>query len=582
MAPTNDKIVTLDDLQYRETPDGTMNPSEWFDRAQNKRSRSSNNNNSNSNSNSNSTSQNNNNNEYCQPVNTSSKPPPTIIPLLSISGLTQHDVCDATLKRIHMEFIPIIQRRNYNIKSISEMCCCGDGLKGSRRMGKNVWGYNSTTTSSSGGRTGGGRTGGGRQQSSRIHLRLRDPNDHTRLLPWEDVAGTMAHEMAHCIHQNHNKNFFKLMEEILDEHFNNQIYGYGPNGPSYLQPKNGNSIGRDTVNNNNNNNNSGGGNGNITSSSIPESGGNKLGRGSSTSSKNRSRLVNELSGGYKLGGNNNNNNNNNRTTATATGSLNRDQLRERIVKAAEARKRQMAHIRRMIERSKEPCVIDLCDSDNDNDNDNDDEDRYKYKDDREEKYENKGKKKNETGNYDNDNDKIIIVDDDDDNDEKKPSNDSNTKENRNSSSSSSSSSSNGKQEINSIRKDNPKQQMKDKKKRSIVTIDDNNNDNDKNKSEKEDDDNRNNKIKSIASKKSRRKVDDNDVIDLTTATAMGYNDINISRTTTATTNAKNNQSSSNNNAWSCGRCTFKNDFQDKHCQMCNESKNYFDPYKSYR
>jgi hypothetical protein len=547
------------DLHYRETTGGT----------QNKRSRPSNNSNSNSNSSSqkNNNNNNNNNNEYCQPVgNKSSKPPPTVIPLLSISGLSQQDVCDSTLKRIHMEFIPIIQRRNYYIKSISEMCCCGDGLKGSRIMGKNVWGYNSTTR------------GGTGRQSSRIHLRLRDPNDHTRLLPWEDVAGTMAHEMAHCVHQNHNKNFFKLMEEILDEHFNNQIYG--PTGPSFLQPKNGNSIGRDTINNNS-------GGGNITSSSIPESGGHKLGRGissssssssstgnSSSRSKNRSRLVNELSGGYKLGGNNNY-----KTTATVTG-LNRDQLRHRIVKAAEARKRQMAHIRRMIERSKEPCVIDLCDSDSDSDND--DEGKYKYIDDSEGKCENKGEKKKETGNDDNEDDKIINVydgdkDDDNENDEKKPSNNSNTKENRSSSISS------GKEEINSNRNDR-KQQTKDKKKRSIVTIDDNNNNN---KSEKEkEDDNRNNKIK-----KARREVDVNDVIDLTTPTTTGYYNINISRTTTATTNAKNNQSSnnntnskknSNNNKWSCGRCTFKNDFQNKRCQVCNESKDYFDPYKSYR
>ena len=209
-------------LYYRETPGGGG--------TQNKRSRPSNNSNSIISSSSRKNNSDSNNNEYCQAVgNKSSKPPPTVvnIPLFSISGLAQQDVCDATLQRLHQEFLPIIQRRNYHIKSISEMCCCKDGLTGSRLMGNNVWGYNSISTTTT--RRRGGRSGrGGRQScsSSRIHLRLRDPRTHTRLLPWEDVAGTMAHEMAHCVHQNHDKNFFKLMEEILEEHFQNQIY-YG-------------------------------------------------------------------------------------------------------------------------------------------------------------------------------------------------------------------------------------------------------------------------------------------------------------------------------------------------------------------
>ena len=119
------------------------------------------------------------------------------------------------LDRVVREFLPIIQRRQYNVTSISEMCCCGDGLdsiRGRRKcriMGKNIWGYNMTTQ----------QQHGRRSSSHAIHLRLRHVSAHTtRLHLYEDVAGTLAHELAHCVHGPHNKAFYKLMDEIFDEH----------------------------------------------------------------------------------------------------------------------------------------------------------------------------------------------------------------------------------------------------------------------------------------------------------------------------------------------------------------------------
>lgn len=44
MAPPRgkyDEIVRFSDLYYRETPDGTMHPLDWFNRSQNKKNRSS-------------------------------------------------------------------------------------------------------------------------------------------------------------------------------------------------------------------------------------------------------------------------------------------------------------------------------------------------------------------------------------------------------------------------------------------------------------------------------------------------------------------------------------------------------------
>ena len=147
----------------------------------------------------------------------------------NIPHLPNSDVASSLLRRIENEFLPIARRRGWNVLSISEMCCCGDGLDARRDRGNlgrggggrgrrrrpapsNVWGYNMTTFG--GGGVGvGGRGGGGRRKSHRIHLRLRDPTDHSVVLPYEDVAGTMSHELAHCGVGPHSAEFYRLMEE---------------------------------------------------------------------------------------------------------------------------------------------------------------------------------------------------------------------------------------------------------------------------------------------------------------------------------------------------------------------------------
>lgn len=143
--------------------------------------------------------------DYCQPID-----PKESVPLFHIPNLMSDKVCEDTLKRIHQEFLPIIRRRKFNVKSISELCCCGDGLdhrpkrgRKLRKMSNNVLGYNMTRWH-------------GRSKTHTIHLRLRNPNNHNQLFAWEDVAGTMAHELSHCVHGPHNAAFYKLMEEILE------------------------------------------------------------------------------------------------------------------------------------------------------------------------------------------------------------------------------------------------------------------------------------------------------------------------------------------------------------------------------
>jgi DNA-dependent metalloprotease WSS1 len=142
------------------------------------------------------------------------------VPFYHIPNLADEKLAKDLLQRIVTEFYPIIQRRQYRVVSISEMCCCSDGLdfqltpngkprRKLRKLSNNIWGYNRSSFWTS---------GHVRSSSHTIHIRLRHPTRHTRLLSYEDVAGTLAHELAHCEYSPHNKDFFKLMDDILEEH----------------------------------------------------------------------------------------------------------------------------------------------------------------------------------------------------------------------------------------------------------------------------------------------------------------------------------------------------------------------------
>ena len=148
------------------------------------------------------------------------------------------------------------------------------------------------------------------------------------------MAGTMAHEMAHCVHQNHDQQFYKLMEEILDEHATNQVdqnRGFLFGGRQALgSTENGTS------------NSSGQSLGNVESS-----GGQRLGGGGGGTGSGRSRLLTETSG-RKLGG------------GAPQQLLSR---REAMARAAESRMRLMQQTRIRISRTKEPCIIELLDDD---------------------------------------------------------------------------------------------------------------------------------------------------------------------------------------------------------------------------
>lgn len=149
----------------------------------------------------------------------------------------------------------------------------------------------------------------------------------------------MAHELSHCVHQNHSPAFYQLMEDILEEHATNQIQNMGSliYGQTTIPPA-------------------------TTAAPAPArvpAAGQRLG---GPNSKN-SRLLSTLGQSGKTTGG----------TGAGAGAgaapLSTRARRELLARAAEKRCQQTKHLRRMIEASTEPCVIEILDDDDD-DNDN--------------------------------------------------------------------------------------------------------------------------------------------------------------------------------------------------------------------
>ena len=277
---------------------------------------------------------------FCQPVKkttTTTTASSRTIPLYHIHSLPLADTCRQILERIWIEFGPIIQRRGYRVTSLSEFCCCGDGIDeapGNRRkrpkQGDTIWGYNQTTFWK---RRGGAAASSKSSSSSTgntqhtIHLRLRQPKHHTtQLLSWEFVAGTMAHELSHCIHQNHGPAFYQLMEEILDEHATLQLEQMGD--LVYGKPPPAAAASMSTP----------------WAPTVP--------------------IPSSLAG-QRLGGDPANTKSRLLQNPVVLRPLTPQARREAMAHAAERRQRQMQQIRRIIERSKEPCVIEILDDDDD-------------------------------------------------------------------------------------------------------------------------------------------------------------------------------------------------------------------------
>ena len=147
------------------------------------------------------------------------------------------DQTASLLRRLAQEFVPIIRQRQYNVKSVSEFCCCGDGMdyqfggqslsvRPGERIGghesERVMGYNRVILPNGKNRSGGKQYFhiDTERYTSSIHLRLRSPYDHTQLISYELACENFCHELAHCVHQDHSAEFYDLMREIQTQHNN--------------------------------------------------------------------------------------------------------------------------------------------------------------------------------------------------------------------------------------------------------------------------------------------------------------------------------------------------------------------------
>uniref|UniRef100_A0A1D1Z5L7 DNA damage response protein WSS1 n=1 Tax=Anthurium amnicola TaxID=1678845 RepID=A0A1D1Z5L7_9ARAE len=91
------------------------------------------------------------------------------------------------LEKVAKQVQPIMRRRRWRVKVLSEFCPANSAL-----LGLNV--------------------GGGAQ----VKLRLRRPNKED-FFPYEEVLDTMLHELCHIEHGPHNSSFYKLWDDVRKE-----------------------------------------------------------------------------------------------------------------------------------------------------------------------------------------------------------------------------------------------------------------------------------------------------------------------------------------------------------------------------
>ena len=63
-----------------------------------------------------------------------------------------------------------------------------------------------------------------------IKIRLRHPEDNTRFLEFNDLIGTMLHELVHIKVGPHDSKFYKLLDELWNEYEKSIADGFMPDG----------------------------------------------------------------------------------------------------------------------------------------------------------------------------------------------------------------------------------------------------------------------------------------------------------------------------------------------------------------
>ncbi|KAI9361340.1 WLM domain-containing protein [Pilaira anomala] len=92
------------------------------------------------------------------------------------------------LEKLFSQVKPILNKRNWTIKNLYEFYPTNENL-----LGVN---YN---------------------KGWKINLRLRYAHDENSFLEYEDILGTLLHEMAHIVRSPHDEQFYKVLQELKNE-----------------------------------------------------------------------------------------------------------------------------------------------------------------------------------------------------------------------------------------------------------------------------------------------------------------------------------------------------------------------------
>ncbi|CRG99647.1 metallopeptidase, putative [Plasmodium relictum] len=100
----------------------------------------------------------------------------------------------AVLKKASEQVMPIMRKRRFSVELLSEFLPANPNLLG-LNIGKN----------------------------SEIKIRLRNKKGN-EIFHFNDIMGTLLHELAHIVHSNHDKSFYELLDKLILEY--NELYIY--------------------------------------------------------------------------------------------------------------------------------------------------------------------------------------------------------------------------------------------------------------------------------------------------------------------------------------------------------------------
>ncbi|RIA88427.1 WLM domain-containing protein [Glomus cerebriforme] len=121
-----------------------------------------------------------------------------ILFIRSLENYSNHEEALRILKKLASHVKPIMKKRNWRVNTLEEFFPAQDNL-----LGINV------------------------NHGEKICIRLRPHYDKGRFLDFNDLIGTMLHELTHIEISPHDATFYKLLDELNDEYDEILIKGEG-------------------------------------------------------------------------------------------------------------------------------------------------------------------------------------------------------------------------------------------------------------------------------------------------------------------------------------------------------------------